>query len=66
MAAPITNTTIHPPPVTILPIFLCLPLLVNGIPIDREILDLAAETPMNRFHENPPLFILSFLLEPNL
>jgi hypothetical protein len=51
----------HPPQVTILPIFLSLPLLVSGMPMDREIRDLAAEIPKNLFHENPPRFIL-FLL----
>ena len=50
----------QPPPVTILPIFLSRPLLVSGMPIEREILDLAAEIPKNHFHENPPRFIFSF------
>jgi hypothetical protein len=50
--------TKHPAPVTALPIFRCRPLLVSGIPIDRESLDFAAEMPTARFHENPPLFIL--------
>ena len=58
---PIRITTMQPPPVTILPIFLCLPLLVNGIPMDREILDFVLEIPINRFHENPPLFIFTIL-----
>ena len=58
IAAPAIKTTMQPPPVTILPIFRSLPLLVSGMPIDRESLDLAADTPVNRFHENPPLFIL--------
>jgi hypothetical protein len=30
------------------------------MPITREILDLMPEIPINRFHENPPLFM--FLL----
>jgi hypothetical protein len=47
----------HPPPVTILPIFLCLPDFVNGIPICLDSLDLAADKPEARFHEKPPLFI---------
>jgi hypothetical protein len=54
-----TIKTMQPPPVIIRPIFLCRPLLVNGIPMDLEILDLAAEIPKNRFHENPPLFIFN-------
>jgi hypothetical protein len=41
----------QPPPVTILP------LLVSGIPIEREIRDLAAEIPKSLFHEKPPRFI---------
>jgi len=49
--------TIQPLPVIILPIFLSLPPLVSGMPIDREILDLTPEIPINRFHENPPLFM---------
>jgi len=56
--------TRQPPPVTILPIFLSRPLLVSGMPIEREILDLTAEIPKNLFQENPPRFIL-FLL-PNI
>ena len=52
-----TIVTRHPPPVTILPIFLCRPLFVSGIPIVRETLDLAADIPTNLFHENPPRFI---------
>jgi hypothetical protein len=59
IAMPITKGTKHPPPVTIAPIFLCRPLSVSGIPMDREILDLAAEIPRNRFQENPPEFIPS-------
>jgi len=51
--------TRHPPPLTILPIFLSRPLLVKGIPIDRESRDLAAEIPRNLYHENPPRFIIS-------
>lgn len=39
------------------PNFLCLPDLVNGIPVSLEILDLNAEMPRNRFQEKPPLFI---------
>ncbi len=54
--------TRQPPPLTILPSFLSRPLLVNGIPIDREILALAAETPKNLFQENPPRFIFVPLL----
>jgi hypothetical protein len=49
--------TKQPPPVSILPIFRSLPLLVKGMPIDRDIRDLAAEMPVNLFHEKPPLFI---------
>lgn len=45
------------PFVTILPIFRSLPLLVNGIPILREIFDFTRDIPIKRFHENPPLFI---------
>lgn len=48
----------HPPPVTVLPTLHCLPLFVSGMPMDLDILDLAAEMPVARFHENPPLFIL--------
>jgi hypothetical protein len=47
----------QPPPLTILPSFLSIPLSVNGTPIDREILDLAADTPKNLFQEKPPRFI---------
>jgi len=50
--------TKHPPPVTALPIFRCRPLLVSGIPVARDMLDLALVIPTSRFHENPPLFIL--------
>jgi len=57
---PIQIVIRHPPPVTILPIFLCLPLLVRGIPIERDIFDFAEEIPINRFHEKPPLFIFVF------
>lgn len=39
----------HP---TIFPTFLCLPDLVKGIPVAREILRLAEEMPTARFHEN--------------
>jgi hypothetical protein len=55
--APIQMTTKQPPPVSILPIFRSLPLLVIGMPIDLDNRDLAAEMPVNRFHEKPPLFI---------
>ncbi len=51
----------QPPPVTILPILRSRPLFVSGMPIVREIRDLAAEIPTNRFHENPPKFILMLL-----
>jgi len=36
------------------PAFLCLPDLVNGMPILRESLDFAAEIPSARFQEKPP------------
>jgi len=55
--APIQITTKQPPPVRILPIFRSFPLFVKGMPIDLDIRDLAAEIPVNRFHEKPPLFI---------
>ncbi len=55
---PMPMMTRQPPPVIMRPIFCCRPLLVRGIPIDLEILDFAAEIPTNRFHENPPKFIL--------
>jgi hypothetical protein len=56
---PIQKTAMirQPPPLTILPSFLSLPLLVNGTPIEREILALAAETPKNLFQEKPPRFL---------
>ena len=38
----------HP---TALPIFLCLPCCVRGIPVFREVLPLALEIPIARFHE---------------
>ena len=47
----------HPPPVIILPIFRCLPLFVNGIPVAREIFVLNLVMPVARFQENPPLFM---------
>ena len=40
------------------PIFRCLPDLVHGMPVARLILDLAAEIPVNRFHEKPPRFAI--------
>jgi hypothetical protein len=39
------------------PSFLCRPDRVNGMPIFREIFCLTLVTPINRFQENPPLFI---------
>jgi hypothetical protein len=48
----------QPPPVTIFPIFLCLPLFVRGIPIDRDNLDLARVIPTALFQEKPPYPIL--------
>jgi hypothetical protein len=58
----IVNATIvtEQPFETILPIFCCLPLLVNGIPIFREMFDFALDIPVALFQENPPLFILIF------
>ena len=51
-------TTIkQPPPVIALPIFLCLPDLVKGIPVLRENFCLALVMPTALFHEKPPLFI---------
>lgn len=50
----------QPPPVTIFPIFRCLPLFVKGTPVFLAILDLAAEIPESLFIENPPLFICIF------
>ena len=58
------NNTTHPPRVIIRPIFWSLPLLVNEMPILRDILALAAEIPTNLFHEKPPLFI-AFSLKNN-
>lgn len=52
-----TVGNIQLPPVTILPIFLSLPLFVKGIPIFLEIPDLNAEIPTSLFHEKPPKFI---------
>ena len=46
------------PPVTIFPIFLCRPVFVNGIPVAREIFDLALVTPRARFIEKPPRFAM--------
>lgn len=40
------------------PIFRCRPCLVRGIPILREILAFAEDTPNARFHENEnPIFL---------
>lgn len=39
------------------PIFLCLPDLERGIPIDREILAWKAEIPKNLLQEKPPRFM---------
>lgn len=47
----------HPPPVTIFPIFLCLPLFVNGMPVFLDIPALDDEYLDSLFIENPPLFI---------
>jgi hypothetical protein len=44
------------------PALRCLPDLVIGIPILREILCFALVTPSARFHEKPPLFIVCQLL----
>ena len=41
------------------PILRCLPDLVRGIPIDRDIFALKADIPKNLFHEKPPLFIIA-------
>ena len=57
MAIQKATMIIQPPPVIIFPIFLSRPLLVSGMPMDREILDLAAEIPKNLFQEKPPRFI---------
>lgn len=38
------------------PNFLCLPLLVKGIPVARETLCFALVIPNNLFQEKPPLF----------
>ena len=54
---PATSTTRQPPPVTIRPILRSRPLFVNGTPIARDSRAFAALTPVNRFHEKPPLFI---------
>jgi hypothetical protein len=51
--APIQITT-KQPPVSILLIFRSPPLWVNGMPIDLDIRALAAEMPVNRFHDNLP------------
>lgn len=53
---PTPITTRQPPPVIMRPILRSRPLRVNGMPIDLEIRDLAAEIPTNRFHEKPPRF----------
>ena len=50
----------HPPPVTIFPIFRCLPLLVKGIPVFREIFCFTRVTPTARFQEKPPRFGMIF------
>ena len=47
----------QPPPVTILPTFLCLPLFVSGIPVVLDTFDFALVIPVALFQENPPLFI---------
>lgn len=54
----INKLTKHPLPIIKLPIFLCLPLLVSGIPICLEMFCLTLVMPSNLFQENPPLFIL--------
>jgi len=58
MAAPARIITRHPPPVTIFPTLRCRPLLVQGIPVARDIRDFARVIPVARFHEKPPLFML--------
>jgi len=40
----------------------CLPDLVSGTPIFRDIRDFAADIPRSRFQEKPPLFIRPSLL----
>ncbi|SPF54019.1 hypothetical protein SBF1_7260001 [Candidatus Desulfosporosinus infrequens] len=49
----------HP---TAAPALRCLPDLVMGIPVLREILCFALVTPSARFHEKPPLLVIEFLL----
>lgn len=52
----IINVTRHPfPPVTILPIFLCRPDLVRGMPVLRDTFRFALVIPNNLFHEKPAL-----------
>ena len=41
-----------------LPIFLCLPERVSGIPMAREILPFAEDIPSARFHENEKPYFL--------
>ena len=51
--------TRHPlPPVTIFPIFLCLPDFVSGMPVFLEIFCFALVIPVARFQESPHLPIL--------
>jgi hypothetical protein len=40
------------------PAFRCLPDFVVGMPVFLDILDLAFDTPVARFHEKPPLFAI--------
>ncbi len=57
----VIKTTRHPPLVTILPTFMYIPLLDNGIPISLEICPLAADIPTSLLKENPHLFMIIFL-----
>ncbi len=60
----LTNVKIYtkqPPPVIILPIFWCLPDLVNGIPVFLEICLFKFDIPVALFHEKlkPYFFLLA-------
>lgn len=63
-SAELSINSIEPrqPLVTTLPIFWLRPLLVKGMPVLREMFDFTRVMPTNRFHENPPLFIVYNLI----
>jgi len=57
-----SNPNIQPLPVSILPIFLSLPCLVIGIPVNLENLCLAELIPSALFHENEKPYVFLLLI----